>query len=141
MIIDASVWVAAVLEHDQHHKSTLAFIHRLVIRTQTARVPLLAWVEIAGAVARRTGSTHYGLKAAQTLATQPWIQALPLDEALAQEASKLAAHLKLRGADAVYVALAASLNQPLLTLDNEMLERTQGIVNAFTPTQWIERAE
>ena len=141
MIIDASVWVAAVLEQDAHHASTRAFIRRFVTQAQTAKVPLLAWAEIAGAVSRRTGDAHKGLQTAHTLATQTWVEGIPLDESLAHESVRLAANLRLRGADAVYVALAASLKQPLLTLDNEMLERTKGIIDAMTPAQWLERTD
>jgi len=139
MIIDASVWVAAVLEQDAHHASTREFVRRFVMQGGRAKVPLLAWIEIAGAVSRRTGDTHKGLRAAHTLASQTWIEGVALDALLAHESTRLAATQRLRGADAVYVALAASLNQPLLTLDNELLERTQGVIEALTPAQWLAR--
>jgi len=51
---------------------------------------------------------------------------------------RLAAKLRLRGADAVYVALAATCREPLITLDAEMLERGRGVVEAFTPEQWLQ---
>jgi predicted nucleic acid-binding protein len=51
---------------------------------------------------------------------------------------RLAARLRLRGADAVYVALAAAYREPLITLDAEMFERASGVAEAFTPEQWLQ---
>ncbi len=137
MIVDASVWVASVLQGDVHHQVCLAFLRRFVTERQIASVPLLVWAEIAGAVARRTGSTDRGLKVAEQINGQVWVRGEPLNGTLAGESMRLAATLKLRGADAVYVALAATLREPLITLDTEMLERTRGVVEALTPTQWL----
>ena len=63
---------------------------------------------------------------------------MPMDQSLAHEAAKIAGSRRLRGADAVYVALAAACQEPLLTLDAEMLERAQGVAEALTPDQWLQ---
>ncbi|MCX7167264.1 MAG: type II toxin-antitoxin system VapC family toxin [Rhodocyclales bacterium] len=138
MIVDASVWVASVLNKDTHHEVSLAFMHRFVKEQQIATVPLLVWAEIAGAVARRTGNTDRGMKVAELFAAKIWVKGVPLDASLASEAMRLAAKLRLRGADAVYVALAAACREPLVTLDAEMLERARGVAEAFTPAQWLQ---
>ena len=138
MIVDASVWVAGVLKEDAHHQVSLAFMHRFVKERQIATVPLLLWPEIAGAVARRTGDTDRGLKAVGLITAQAWVRGVPLDASLASEAMRLAAKLRLRGADAVYVALAATSREPLITLDTEMLERARGVAEVFTPEQWLQ---
>ena len=139
MIVDASVWVANVLKVDAHHEASLAFMHRFVKERQTATLPLLVWAEIAGAVARRTGDTGRGLKVAAMISAQNWVRGVPLDAALANESMRLAAKLRLRGADAVYVALAATCREPLITLDSEMLERARGVADVFTPEQWLQK--
>jgi predicted nucleic acid-binding protein len=139
MIVDASVWVASVLDKDAHHEVSLAFMHRFVKERQIATVPMLVWAEIAGAVARRTGDTERGLKAAGLITAQVWVKGVPLDASLASEAMRLAATLKLRGADAVYVALAATCREPLITLDAEMLERARNVAEVFTPEQWLQK--
>jgi predicted nucleic acid-binding protein len=139
MIIDASVWVASVLMEDAHHDVSLAFMHRVVKERQIATLPLLVWAEIAGAVSRRTGDTELGLKTAGLVTAQVWARGVPLDAALANESMRLTAKLRLRGADAVYVALAAICSEPLITLDAEMLERARGIADVFTPEQWLQK--
>jgi len=138
MIVDASVWVASVLEKDAHHEVSLAFMHRFVKERQIATVPLLVWAEIAGAVARRTGDTERGMKVAELIAAKIWVRGVPLDASLASESMRLAATLRLRGADAVYVALSAIYREPLITLDAEMLERARGVADVFTPEQWLK---
>jgi predicted nucleic acid-binding protein len=138
MIVDASVWVASVLDKDAHHEVSLAFMHRFVMQRQVATVPLLVWAEIAGAVARRTGDTDRGMKVAELIAAKIWVRGVPLDASLASESMRLAAKLRLRGADAVYVALAAACREPLITLDAEMLERARDVAETFTPEQWLE---
>lgn len=139
MIVDASVWIASVLDKDAHHEVSLAFMHRFVMERQIATVPLLVWAEIAGAVARRTGDTDKGMKVAELIAAKIWVRGVPLDATLASESMRLAAKLRLRGADAVYVALAATCREPLITLDTEMLERASGVVEVFTPEQWLQK--
>ena len=139
MIVDASVWVASVLKEDAHHEVCLAFMHRFVRERQIAAVPLLVWAEIAGAVARRTGDSDRGMKVAELIAAKVWVRGVPLDISLAGEAMRLAAKLRLRGADAVYVALAVTHRMPLITLDAEMLERARGVAEAFTPEQWLQK--
>lgn len=138
MIVDASVWVASVLDKDAHHDVCLAFMHRFVKERQIAVVPLLVWPEIAGAVARRTEDPERGNKVAELIAAKTWVRGVPLDASLAHESMLLAARLRLRGADAVYVSLAAAYHEPLLTLDAEMLERAGGVVKVFTPEQWLQ---
>ena len=64
---------------------------------------------------------------------------MPLTDDLATEAATSAAQQRLRGADAVYVALAAQRALTLITLDREMLERTKKSVTSVTPTAWLKQ--
>lgn len=135
MIVDASVWVAAVLEQDGHHRISLAFVEQLAQAGRRVSVPLLTWVEIAGAITRRTGDAASGIRAVSLFSAQPWVRGVLLDDRLAAEATRLAAGLRLRGADAVYVALASLRREPLLTLDREMLERAAAAIEVLSPAR------
>jgi len=57
----------------------------------------------------------------------------PVDDELAQLGARLAAELRLRGADALYVGLASRLGVPLVTWDQEQLERGRQMVSALSP--------
>lgn len=139
MVVDASVWVAAFLAHDAHHRDAAVLLHRLIEEGITVTTPLLALSEVAGAIARQTDDSELAEKITVFLHTQPWIQFVPLTDDLATVAAISAAQLRLRGADAVYVALAAQRKLTLVTLDREMLERTKEIVASATPTAWLKQ--
>ena len=64
----------------------------------------------------------------------PTLRLVDINRQLAQSAAHLAADYKLRGADAIYVALAQELHLPLVSLDIEQRERVSAIVVAFAPS-------
>ena len=140
MVIDASVWVAALLTHDAHHAEAAAFLNRLVEHNISAAAPLLALPEVAGAIARQSNDTGAAENAARFLAAQAWVQFAPLNEALTKEAATVAAGQRLRGADAVYVALSANDDGVLVTLDREMLKRAAPSATAMSPIDWLEHS-
>jgi len=47
---------------------------------------------------------------------------------------RFAANLRLRGADALYVAVAARLGVPLVTFDQELASRAALAVDVITPS-------
>jgi predicted nucleic acid-binding protein len=69
----------------------------------------------------------------------PNLHLVSLDPPLAHRAVQIATHHRLRGADAVYVAVAEAFDAALITLDAEMLERGADVVTTMTPSQWMGR--
>jgi len=63
----------------------------------------------------------------------PSLRLLTIDEELARAAAGLAARLRIRGADAVYIAAAAQLHLPLVTWDVEQRERAARVVEVLVP--------
>ena len=59
----------------------------------------------------------------------------PVDEALGALAAEIAAEQRIRGCDAVYVALAYAEQAVLITLDDQQRERAPSSVTARTPAQ------
>ncbi|RME30683.1 PIN domain-containing protein [Candidatus Parcubacteria bacterium] len=64
----------------------------------------------------------------------PQLTLVTLDETLAEEAAEIAADRGLRGADAVYVAVARRHRCILISLDREQRERGAAVVPTQTPT-------
>ena len=56
-----------------------------------------------------------------------------MDRELAQSAARHAADLPLKGADAIYVALAQYLGIPLVTWDKEHLNRAGALIDVRVP--------
>ena len=101
--------------------------------------PTLALVELAGAVARHTGSQPLAESAIRYLKGLPWLTLFPLSITSSEAAASLAITCSLRGADAVYVALARQESACLITLDDEMLKRSAPAVLAVTPHDWLRQ--
>ncbi len=139
MVIDASVWVAALLVNDAHHDASAALLRALVQRKQQAVTPVLALPEIAGAIARRTGDNELAKAAVAFLGKQAWLEFVEIDELLARISTDIAIQQRLRGVDAVYVALASQRDGMLITLDREMLERSPTPVTAYIPSDYLNR--
>ena len=61
------------------------------------------------------------------------VELVPIDSTLGLDAADLAARFYIKGADSVYVALAQQKNIPLVSWDNEQLNRATVIFHKFTP--------
>lgn len=136
IVADASFWVAALHAPDAHHDPSGLLLRRIVAESIPVVTPTLALVEVAGALARRTGSDVLAVEAIRYLQGITWLTISPLSLASAAAAATLAATCSLRGADAVYVALARQEGAPLITLDREMIERGGTAALVMTPGEW-----
>jgi predicted nucleic acid-binding protein len=133
MAVDASVMVSRLVPHDVHHAPSRAWLTRHVGDGGLVIAPSVLLPEIAGAVARRTGARRLAQRAVDAVLRLPALRLLPLDDTLARAAAALAARLRLRGADGVYVATASILRLPLVTWDAEQRERAAGVVEIVVP--------
>ena len=70
----------------------------------------------------------------------PGMTQISLDLPLALRAAEIAIENRLRGADAVYVAVARDYDAILVSWDEEMLERCPESVLAMSPEGWLEHA-
>jgi predicted nucleic acid-binding protein len=89
--------------------------------------------EVAGAISRRTTEPRLGQAALKMLMRLPGLRIVPVERRLGLSAAQLAVDLGLRGADSVYVALTQQLKVPMVTWDQEQLDRTSGIITAGPP--------
>lgn len=133
MVIDASVWIGALHVQDAHHAASTRWLNQHLTGATQLVTPTLALAEVAGAIRRRTGSVASGNRVIADIAALPGLDLVPLDIALASEAAALAADRALRGADAVYVAVARRLGLPLVTWDEEIHTRCAGVIRVVYP--------
>ena len=133
-VLDASVLVAA-LPNEPHHADTKAIMQRLMAEQTALVLPTVALAEVAAAIARGAGDERLALQVVTAYAGHPELQWAPVDTALGLAAAQVAAGHRIRGCDAVYVALAQAQQAVLLTLDRQQCERSPATVPASTPAQ------
>ncbi|MDQ1301972.1 MAG: hypothetical protein QG637_1894 [Chloroflexota bacterium] len=132
-VVDASVWVSRLVPQDVHHAQSCSWLEQYTAAGKLLVAPVLLLPELAGAIARRTGLSELGQQAIQAILRIPGLRLVTLDGRLGLEAARLAADLRLRGADAVYVAVAHRLRLPLITWDEEQRLRAATAIVVRTP--------
>jgi len=141
IVADASVWVAAALAEDINHDVSRRALDEWMDAGGIVAAPTLLLSEVGGAVSRRSASDGLASSAVDALVHNPRLQFMPLDVSLATNAARLAIELHLRGADAIYVALARRLNAPLVTWDNDHLQRCGAVVTVSSPAEFAGSPE
>ena len=132
--IDTSVWVNASSPAEVGHAASRAFVDRVLSSRLRVVVPTLLQVELAGAIGRKQGDAIAAVDFTHEVVSLTFVEVVPLDEAMAIRATTLAAHKGLRGADAIYAAVAIEYGCELVSLDSEHLTRLTGVVRTLTPT-------
>ena len=135
--IDASVHVSALNPAEADSASSRAFLALVQREQMPLFCPTLLLVEVAAAVARALGDADGAVALAASLRGWSNQAFVPLDEALAVRAAGLAAAATLRGADAVYAAVAQQYGTTLVTLDRQQLERLPPLVKTARPADFL----
>ncbi len=132
IVIDASVWVSRLVQKDVFHQAVKTWMEKQRSEGVIFLSPALLLPEVAGAISRRTCEPHLARNATASLMRLPGLRLVELDQSLVQEAARLAADLGVRGADSFYVAVAARLNLPLFTLDEDQKIRANSVIAVHT---------
>jgi predicted nucleic acid-binding protein len=131
--VDASVWVNGFDQWEAGHATSRQLLEVLRIRALPIIVPNLVLAEVAGAISRTRNDPAQAEVFATTLGRLTNVTVVPLDVALGDQARVLAAQHGLRGADAVYAAVAQQAGCTLISLDHEHLTRLGSVVLVRTP--------
>lgn len=121
-VLDASVFIAAISPTERHHHRARRLFDSHP-DTEQFLVPDLFRVEVIAGLSRR-GEPADLLDTVDAVIRGPRFHACPLDAELLERAVHVARIARLRAYDAVYVALALMWNEPILTLDGEVAERS-----------------
>ena len=135
IVTDASIWVSRFMPGDTFHQQSRAWVWQATASGLTLAAPTLMLAEVSGAIARRVGDVKLGYEIVQQIRRLPNVQLVPLDETLADFAAQVASAHRLRGADAVYVAVAHHLGASLVSWDQEQVDRASDLIVAHRPDQ------
>ena len=132
-VVDASVIISSILSGDPHHEASKAWLDALVSSGRYFSAPTILLSEVAAPLSRAYDQPELAKKVIEALSTAPFAKLVPISMALANRAAVIAADYQIRGCDAVYVALAQSLGEELITLDRQQGERAKSVVETHQP--------
>jgi predicted nucleic acid-binding protein len=133
--IDASVFVAASRPAEINHTNSFEFLEQIANQKVLTSCPTLLLTECAAAIARATDDEDLAQQLVALVEALPGLALIPLSHPLAYRAAEIAIRHRLRGADAIYVAVAEQAGQVLVSWDQEMLERGRAVVETATPAE------
>lgn len=132
-VIDASCYIALINADEPAHAETQLWFQQTVMTGLQISAPSILLAEVAAALSRGAGDAAIAHKITVQLRHSKTIVLVPVTDALAERAATIAADCRIRGCDAVYVALAAQLGETLVTLDRQQLERGSAVITAISP--------
>jgi predicted nucleic acid-binding protein len=139
--VDASVFVNAFNSHEDGHAASLEILSAIQQTGDPVVVPTLLLPEIASAVARASNDLVGAFQYAEATAALPHLTLVSLTPPMARQAAMLAATHRLRGADAVYVAVARRYGTALVSRDEEQRSRGSAVVTCQTPEDALRRRQ
>ena len=132
-VIDASVYIALVNAHEREHASSWAWFEQTKAAEEPVVAPVILLAEVAAALSRGMGDPTLAHRVVQQLARSAVIELIQITMSMAVRAAEIAAEHRIRGCDAVYIALADQLGDTLVTLDRQQLERGGALVTVRVP--------
>lgn len=132
-VVDASVILSSILPGEPHHEASKAWLIALAGSGDHFSAPAILLSEVAAPLSRAYDQPDLAGQVVQTLAAAPFARLFPVSIPLATRAATIAADHQIRGCDAVYVALAETLGEQLITLDRQQAERAGAVVETSQP--------
>ena len=137
--IDASVFISAVRTTEIYHKESFDFLENIQKQNIKSFCPVIVITECASAIARQTGKIELSEKIINLIEHFPGIILVDISLIIARRASEIASFHHLRGADAIYIAVAENFRTSLITWDREMLQRTPSHIPVLSPDEWLRK--
>jgi len=132
-VVDASVFVAAVSPDETHHDQAVVWLNWALAETDTLDVPAIVLSEVAAAISRGQDDNDLAKRALNLLLGTDLIQIFPVTQEMAKRAAEIGIEQRIRGCDAVYVALAEQLGTNLVSLDQQQVERGTAVIPTRHP--------
>ncbi len=138
LTIDANVFVSAAITTEPQHAVSLQFLKQVRVTAPELFCPVLLLPEASASISRPTGNLAMAAALVAQIEQWPGLQLIQITLARAQRAAAIAITERLKGADAIYAAIAEEFAASLVTWDKELLQRGPGVVATLTPADWLK---
>lgn len=132
-VVDASVITSVINTHEPYHNKSRRWLNDTYLSGQTLYAPIIVVAEVGAALSRGQRDLALAHRAIQFLLDETLIQLFPVTAPLGRRTAFIAAEYRIRGCDAVYVALAEQLDEVLVTLDKQQLSRGAAVISTQQP--------
>ena len=132
-VLDASIYIALINAHEKDHARSWTWFEQAQKAQEPIMAPVILLAEVAAALSRGLGDAALAHRVVRQLSQSDIVDLVPVTLTLAQQAASLAADHRIRGCDAVYVAMADQFGDYLVTLDRQQLDRGAAIVDTREP--------
>jgi len=132
-VVDASVYIALINANEDGHAASWHWYLQAVRSGEQLYAPAIILGEVAAALSRGMDDQDLAKRAARRLERSRSIELVAVTIVLGASAAAIAAEHRIRGCDAVYVALAQSRGEYLVTLDRQQLTRGSAAVETRRP--------
>jgi predicted nucleic acid-binding protein len=132
-VIDASVYVALVNASEPDHVTSMAWYRRTIEDHKAIIAPGIILAEVAAALSRGLGDAARAHQTVERLSHSKVVMLVPVSNELARLAADIAAEHRVRGCDAIYIALAKQTGEALVTLDQQQFTRGSAAVHTLAP--------
>lgn len=134
-VVDASVWVSRFLRTDVAHERSKKWFAEAAEKQLRLYAPAVVLPEVAAAIARTCEGPNGAELANEALVVlrASGVKIVEVSLSLSIKAAQIASQCRVRGCDAVYIALAEQLSESLVTLDKQQNERGGAVVQTMTP--------
>lgn len=141
IVIDTSVLLAGLLPIDMHFSETQPLLARVRTGQLLLDVPAHFPAEVAGVLSRIGESEQLINDTIALIGSRHPFTIHPISVHLGLLAANIARVAKIRGSDAVFLALALALDVPLVTWDNQQRDRGSLFCRTMTPLEAIEQSQ
>jgi len=129
VVVDSNVFIASLIENDVFYEVSINFIEKMDKEELTFHISMIVPIEVSCAIARRIGAKEAdeSEEIIHNWIKEKKVVVYKLNEKRMSESQNYGTKYKLKGMDAIIVQLAFELNLPLMTFDNEIIERAKGV--------------
>jgi predicted nucleic acid-binding protein len=138
IVVDTSVLIGSLVTTDANYQASAEWSRFWFDRKYDAHFPMLVLPELAGVLTRGGTPTLDVVNAVSAIVERPTLHLHDQDLINSLLAARVATASGLKGADAVFVALAAWLDLPLVTWDRQQQERGGSFCRTMTPIEAME---
>ncbi len=125
VVVDSNVFIASLIEDDKFYKLSIDFIEKMNIEELIFHISMIIPIKVSCAIARRIGAkeANESEEIIHNWIKEKKVVVYELNEKRMNESENYGIKYKLKGMDAIIVQLALELDLPLITFDNEIIER------------------